>query len=590
MKKRTVFLWGLISIFLSACVYFSLPQKLQKKSETALTPEEIQEAQIEAFFKSRPVRDVPSDAAFGAYLAGNMAKQSRDFKAAADYFAIALEKDPTNPELKASSYLLFVLGGDVERAIPYAKDILVEKPDELLPNLVLFSQVAKEGKWKEAEKYLSADKTKSEAIFLIPLLKAWMKAAQNNEKAALAELKPMLGEEALKPLYLLHRGLILDYLGETQEAAKAFDSMLEIPQGRSIRSLLIMRNFEERTGALKNKALFVELYQSLRDESFVSRELMARSVSHERVLTPAQGIALVFFDVAGSVNELGSTETALFLAQLSLYLNPSSSITKFFTGELLENLARFVEANALYETVQPEDDIYLSVQIRKNVNFVRQGQLKEAARNLEEVINLYPDIPIFNMTLGDVYRQNGQCEKALEQYKKALKYAKKDDTGIGALYFSSAVCYQEVDDWPSAEEALLKAIAVEPDNALYLNYLGYSYLEKGEKLDEAFAMVSQAAEKAPYEGSILDSLGWAYYLRGDYDKAVEILEKAVDLQAGNALINAHLGDAYWRVGRKREAVFQWEHALTLKQELTSKLEKELHEKIENGLSLAPKKN
>lgn len=584
MKKRTVFLWLLISIFLSACVYFSLPQTIQKPTEEPQTPEELQEAQIEAFFNSRPVRDVPSDAAFGAYLAGNMAKQSRDFKAAADYFATALKQDPTNPELKASSYLLFVLAGDVEGALPYAKEVLAEKPDEMLPNLVLFANAVKNENWKEAAAYLAVDKSKSEALFLMPLLDAWIKAAQNNEKAALAALKPMAAEKTLKPLYLLHRGLILDYLGQTKEAAQSFDAMLELPQGRSIRTLLLARNFEERTGALNNKALFIELYQTYRDESFVSRELMARTKSSEQVHTPAQGVALVFFDVAGSINELGSAETALFLAQLSLYLNPDSSITKFFTGELLENLGRLEEANALYATVQPDNDIYLSMQMRYNMNLIRQGQLKDAAQRLNEIIEHYPGLPIFNMTLGDVYRQDGQCKKALVQYREALKHAKKDDTGIGALYFSCAICYQELGDWEKAEESLVYALAVEPDNALYLNYLGYSYLENGEKLDEAFAMIRRAAEQVPYDGNVLDSLGWAYYLRGDYDKAVEILEKAVDLQAGNALINAHLGDAYWRVGRKREAVFQWEHALILKQDLTSRLKEELRRKIENGLT------
>lgn len=584
MKKRTVFLWLLISIFLSACVYFSLPQTTQKPTEEPQTPEELQEAQIEAFFNSRPVRDVPPDAAFGAYLAGNMAKQSRDFKAAADYFATALKQDPTNPELKASSYLLFVLAGDVEGALPYAKEVLTEKPDEMLPNLVLFANAVKNENWKEAAAYLAVDKSKSEALFLMPLLDAWIKAAQNNEKAALAALKPMAAEKTLKPLYLLHRGLILDYLGQTKEAAQSFDAMLELPQGRSIRTLLLARNFEERTGALNNKALFIELYQTYRDESFVSRELMARTKSSEQVHTPAQGVALVFFDVAGSINELGSAETALFLAQLSLYLNPDSSITKFFTGELLENLGRMEEANALYATVQPDNDIYLSMQMRYNMNLIRQGQLKDAAQRLNEIIEYYPGLPIFNMTLGDVYRQDGQCKKALVQYREALKHAKKDDTGIGALYFSCAICYRELGDWEKAEESLVYALAVEPDNASYLNDLGYSYLENGEKLDEAFAMIRRAAEQVPYDGNVLDSLGWAYYLRGDYDKAVEILEKAVDLQAGNALINAHLGDAYWRVGRKREAVFQWEHALILKQDLTSRLKEELRRKIENGLT------
>jgi len=93
-----------------------------------------------------------------------------------------------------------------------------------------------------------------------------------------------------------------------------------------------------------------------------------------------------------------------------------------------------------------------------------------------------------------------------------------------------------------------------------LNYLGYSYIDRGENLDEALDMVRRAVEQRPRDGYIVDSLGWAYYRLGRYEEAVEQLERAVSLRPADPVINDHLGDAYWKVGRKLEAMFQWAHA------------------------------
>jgi len=96
-----------------------------------------------------------------------------------------------------------------------------------------------------------------------------------------------------------------------------------------------------------------------------------------------------------------------------------------------------------------------------------------------------------------------------------------------------------------------------------LNYLGYSYVEKKENLDEALDMIQRAAAERPDAGYIVDSLGWALYRLGRYDEAVVQMEKAVELEPTEPLLNDHLGDVYWAVGRKREAEFQWRRALNL---------------------------
>jgi len=99
-----------------------------------------------------------------------------------------------------------------------------------------------------------------------------------------------------------------------------------------------------------------------------------------------------------------------------------------------------------------------------------------------------------------------------------------------------------------------------------LNYLGYSWVERGEHLEEAQTMIERAVELRQDDGYITDSLGWVFFRTGQYEAAVKQLERAVELRPQDSTINDHLGDAYWKVGRYHEARFQWKRALSLKPE------------------------
>ena len=121
-------------------------------------------------------------------------------------------------------------------------------------------------------------------------------------------------------------------------------------------------------------------------------------------------------------------------------------------------------------------------------------------------------------------------------------------------------CYERAKEWPKAEDDFKKALELFPDQPLVLNYLGYSWVDQGVKLDEAFKMLRRAVELRPNDGYIVDSLGWAHYKLGQYNEAAQTLERAVDLKPADPVLNDHLGDAYWHVNRKVEAQFQWNHA------------------------------
>jgi Flp pilus assembly protein TadD len=124
----------------------------------------------------------------------------------------------------------------------------------------------------------------------------------------------------------------------------------------------------------------------------------------------------------------------------------------------------------------------------------------------------------------------------------------------------------QAEQWPEAETDLQEALRLGPDQPDVLNSLGYAWIDRGLRLQEALGMVQKAAALRPRSGAIIDSLGWAHYRLGNWAAAVEALERAAELEPGDPVINDHLGDAYWRVGRRVEAQFQWTRALSLEPE------------------------
>ncbi len=97
-------------------------------------------------------------------------------------------------------------------------------------------------------------------------------------------------------------------------------------------------------------------------------------------------------------------------------------------------------------------------------------------------------------------------------------------------------------------------------------------------------MAALAVELRPDNGFIIDSLGWAHYRLGDYEIAVETLERAMAAQPGDPVITSHYGDALWRTGRKPEARMQWRNALRADPE--PELAAEIERKLEHGFDEA----
>jgi Flp pilus assembly protein TadD len=184
--------------------------------------------------------------------------------------------------------------------------------------------------------------------------------------------------------------------------------------------------------------------------------------------------------------------------------------------------------------------------------------------------------------VGDILRNRERFAEAVDVYDRAFERYPNGAPESWAMHYTRGIALERAQMWDRAEDDFKRALKLNPEEASVLNYLGYSWLDRGKNVTEAREMIELALSKKPQDGYIIDSLGWAMFLMGEYDNAVAQLERAVAMNPSDPTINEHLGDAYWKVGRKSEARFQWRRALSMEPE-TDQAE-DIRKKMLRGLA------
>ncbi|SBW03171.1 TPR repeat protein [uncultured Alphaproteobacteria bacterium] len=572
MKRGTAVMRGLIfgcALFLGGCAAETVP----------VTGHDAANAEVEPL-------DV--DGGYGTYLAAHAARLRDDIDGAARNLERTLAIDPGNLDVQRLTLIYSAADGRTETAVAAAEAIVEARPEDMLSGYVLATERARAGDWAGAEARLAAIPDANLNALLGPLLRAWVAVGRGDVDEGLRRLQPLTARKPFLPIYNFHSALILDYARRDAEARAAYERTLDGEGGRSIHAIQAAGRFFNRTGSPARTDELVDAFAAERGDApmteALTRTLIDRRAAEPVVTSPLEGLAEAYLSIGTSLANSEAWEITLSLAQLALYADPGLDLARVLVGDLFETHDDYARANDSYAAVSPESDVSYSVKVRMAKNLERLDRHDAAAAELTELAQRFPDRPEPLIELGDLYRGDSRFEEAVKAYDAAMARIGTIEQRHWVLFYTRGIALERSKQWKRAEADFLQALELEPDQPLVLNYLGYSWLDQGMHADRAQEMIEKAVEQRPRDGYIIDSLGWAHYLRGNYQQAVAHLEQAVVLVADDPTINDHLGDAYWRVGRTFEARYQWQRALGLKPD--EQQAKALRDKLKDGLPAA----
>ncbi|MEM1197699.1 MAG: tetratricopeptide repeat protein [Pseudomonadota bacterium] len=525
-----------------------------------------------------------SESLSGAYLAGIQAGKARDTEAAARFIARALERDPNDPELITRSFMLELGGGNIERARVLAKRVVEHDKRHRVARLVLALEEMRAKRHNEARVHLEHAAYTPIGQLTSALLTGWSWAAEGKMEEAIRALKKLDSTESFGVYKTFHSGLIADFLDQPKRATAFFERTYD-DAGTSLRVVQAYGSFLERHGKSDEALKVYEKFDaSTAGHPLVNdalKRVKAREEAPRFIASGLEGAAEALFSLSSALADQSGVDLALLYAQLALKVRPTFAVAQTLLGDIYEDTKRYQNAIDAYGKVPETSSLRANAEIRMAINYDRIGNFDEAERRLKALIAKDDNAYQAELNLGNLLRGHEKFSEAATYYTSAIAKLDKVETKHWTTFYFRGICYERSKQWPLAEADFRQALKLRPEQPLVLNYLGYSWIEKGLNLNEALKMIERAVELRPNDGYIVDSLGWAHYKLRNFDLATKHLERAVELKPQDPVINDHLGDAYWRVGRKLEAKFQWQRARDNKPE-PDVLEKVM-QKLRNGL-------
>lgn len=519
----------------------------------------------------------------GSFLSGRFAKHNQDLKEAARYLEQTLAHDPQNESLQQETMRMQLLAGNVEAATKLAKTLAQNKNnDPLIASLLMLEAV-------KADDFVTARTTIEQApgagLFglIRPVMLEWIAVAEEDKKHVVDLQAAMDKAGFFAPFINYHVGLMNDVIGNTAAAKAAYTKASIDPAVTPYRVVEAIANFYARQGQTAEAQAVYDAYAKANPQSTLIPDALSANTPIPKPLVgdAKQGLAELYFTTASILFGEDATQDTFLYLRIALDLRPNLPPAQLMLANLYEQVEDYKQAIATYDTIPDGSVFYRRAQVRKALNYEALGQKPKAISVLEALAARYPNDATALITKGDMQRDAKNYEGAAETYSSAIARTEPLGAGDWPLLYARGISYERSGEWDKAEADFNRALVLQPDQPDVLNYLAYSWLTMNRNLTKAREYLETASAQRPDDAHIIDSVGWAYYLAGDFKSAVENFERAIELMPDDATVNDHLGDAYWRVGRVTEAKYQWERALTFKPD--KEAAEALNAKLANGL-------
>ena len=485
---------------------------------------------------AQPADDKTSQA-FSTYLSARFAAGEHDLGEAARYYGQSLKNDPGNPSLLALSFFYSTTLGDFESAGKYAQAVVDATPDDRAARLALAVIGFKHKDYAEVRKQLALSAKGPFTVLTLSLFDAWAAAAQHDGAGVEKDLAALTAQKGAESMAMFHTALIQDYAGNSSLADAAYKKALG-SAAPTPRVLDAYGRFLERQGRAQEAAKLYQQHASEGGLASVVRPGLARIAAGQKpealIRNPADGAAEALFGIAASLTDAQSADVSILYLRMALYLRADLGLGQILLADRFETLRKFNSAIAIYHAIEPGSPYYRMAQIQAALDEQRDGKNDQAIADLRKLVTSQPGDGEAWVALGDSYRAAEKYAEAVDAYDNAEKATDKPTRRDWPTFYARAMAKEKLGKLDDSETDIQTALKLSPEQPELLNYLGYSWVDRGRNIPEALSMLEKARSLRPYDGYIVDTVGWAYYRLGRYDDAAKTLGAASAAGAGRS--------------------------------------------------------
>ena len=278
-------------------------------------------------------------------------------------------------------------------------------------------------------------------------------------------------------------------------------------------------------------------------------------------------VAEILYIVANALSSQKVYSFSNFYLNLSKYLNQNFYSFNTLLAENYFNTGNFEKAKKIYNKIENKGESYFWFAAKQKAKIFIMKEKDEKA--LKILNTAYEKLLIKNIYIKFDYakflKSNSEFKKSIELYTEIIQSIEKDHPLFPKVTDGRGVSYERIGEWDKAEKDLLSSLEASPDQAYVINYLAYSWIEKGEKITKSLEMLKKANDLKSNDPFIVDSLGWALFKLERYSDSKNYLQLAVELMPADPIINDHYGDVLWKNGKKIQARYYWNYVLNLKE-------------------------
>ncbi|HKT35418.1 MAG TPA: tetratricopeptide repeat protein [Nitrospira sp.] len=552
-------LCGLICLTVLLACASPPPARMARSAEAAETPKS----------PALPSRPADASAAYH-FMLGYQAELAQNSEQALKEYQAALKADPSALSVKARLASLHFSLGDMPNALRYAEEVADGNADDARMLTHMAGILAGGGKGDKAltvlDRAIQLEPESGEAYFSKGLLLLNLKRPAEAEEA----MRAGIVRSPDNAVGHYHLGRILLEAGKVDEAMASFERAITVnaafePAYLALASMHEARHDKDRAVAVLRKYLqhvnprnreirhqLVRIYVDAKDYQGARKELEDLLAEDPSDLDAQLRMALIH----GEQKEYAQ---AIDRLNAILKVRPAELKVRDYLGYIYEESKDTQKALEAYTfNVQLEPTFYEG-HLHLGVLYYRLKKFPEANEHLARAIALNPKQPESHIVQGLAYLQQEQYDKSADVFLEGIRHNPKN----ADLYFNLGTAYDKLNRFDDVVKAMETAIALDPHHADALNYLGYSYADRGVRIDQAISLTKQAVALKPENGYYVDSLGWAFFKSGQLAEALVELKRAAALVGDDPVIYEHLGDIYAKQQRLSDAREAWLHALEL---------------------------